>query len=191
VKEGAHVTQNSYSVHSGLSQHGPVGCRGPSLADASTEQDDTNRHEPGPPLVHDPLSIERVEWDNPYERLYTDITNEVSPDELARRYGVTADAMVPGAGEVVGIGCMAGSDTGVEAVVVYRRDGNVPYTDYIIAEGGAAFDWPEWFAATQPDTPMRPSINGWTSEPLGASDGRKDQPVWGPLAGILQEANGW
>jgi len=143
--------------------------------------------EDGPALVEDPLSIERVEWDDPCGQLYKDIENQVDPEDITDRYGVPANLTVPGAGEIAGLSCMAGSDTGLEAVVVHRRDGDVVYSDYIIADGGAAIDWPEWFAVTQPDTEIRPINHGWTTEPPGVSDGLPNQPVWEPLADVLRE----
>ena len=81
---------------------------------------------------------------------------------------------------------MAGSDTGLEAIVVHRRAGDSVYSDYIIADGGAAYDWVEWFSVTQPDVEMRRIEHGWTSEPLGLSDGYPDQPVWERLPDVLE-----
>ena len=86
------------------------------------------------------------------------------------------------------MGCMAGSDTGLEAIVVHRGDGDSVYSDYIIADGGAAFDWVEWFAVTQPNMVMRPIKHGWTSEPLGLSEGLPDHPVWERLPDAIRAA---
>lgn len=131
--------------------------------------------------------VERMEWDDPCADFLKDIENGMDGEDLSARYGLAEAAAVPGLGEIRGFGCMAGSDTGLEAIVVYRNAGDNLYSDYIIADGGPALDWVDWFTATQPDLEMRPIEHGWTSEPPGLSDGLPDQPVWGQLPEVLEE----
>ncbi len=76
--------------------------------------------ESGPPLVEDPLSVEKVEWDNPCGHFYKDVENEISAEGLSARCRLPADLTVSGLGEIEAMGCMAGSDTGLEAIVVHR-----------------------------------------------------------------------
>lgn len=128
-----------------------------------------------------------MDGDDPCPHFYEDVANGMEAEDLASKYGVDADAAVPGLGEISGVGCMSGSGTGIEAIVVHRRFGDDVYSDYIIAEGGAAMDWADWFAATQPDMTMRPIEDGWTSEPPGLSSGIPHQPVWERLPDVLQE----
>lgn len=127
------------------------------------------------------------EWDNPCARFYEDVESEVGAEVLSARYGLPANLTVSGLGEIGGAGCMSGSDTGVEAVIVYRRVGDEVYSDYIIAHGGRSMDWEDWFAVTQPDVSIRPIEHGWTTEPAGLADGLPDQPVWEQLADAIRE----
>lgn len=138
-------------------------------------------------LVGGPVSNPTVDRDDPCPDFYEDVADGMDAEDLSARYGVDADASVPGLGEISGVGCMSGSDTGIEAIVVHRRVDEDVYSDYIIADGGAALDWADWFATTQPDTEMRPIEPGWTSEPPGLSDGIPDQPVWEHLPDVLKK----
>ena len=42
----------------------------------------------GPPLVEDPVSIERVEWDDPCAHFYEDVENEMGAESFSARYGL-------------------------------------------------------------------------------------------------------
>lgn len=101
---------------------------------------------------------------------------------VASRHGLDSDTTVPGSGEIAGYGCMAGSDSGLEAIVVLRRVGDETHSDYIIVEAGSTMDWAESFEVTQPGTEIRPFEYGWTTEPAGVSEGLPTRPVLPILA---------
>jgi hypothetical protein len=129
-----------------------------------------------------------MEWDNPCSHLLDDLRSGIDAEEIAARYGLDADATVPDLGTIVGLSCMAGSDTGLEAVSVNRRVGDDVYEYYIIADGGAATDWDEYFTLDVPGVErpeMRPTEYGWTSEPPGLSSGLQDQPAWQSVADVI------
>ena len=128
-----------------------------------------------------------MDGEDPCAGFYEDVTNGMDAEDLSARYGVDADASIPGSGEITGVSCMSGSETGIEAIVVHRRVDEDVYSDYIIADGGSGIDWVDWFAATQPDVKMRPIEHGWTSEPPGLSNGIPNQPVWERLPAVLKE----
>src|SRR5665811_32352 len=83
------------------------------------------------------VPTQQMEWDNPCTSFHEDIVSGVDPEVLHARYGLNPNASVSGLGNVVGYDCMAGSDSGLEALTVRRRAGQDVYLDYIIAEGGA------------------------------------------------------
>lgn len=143
-------------------------------ADPGTSPSGTTLGSPDDPISHD--------WANPCKDFLADITSSIDAATAAARHGLDAETTVPGSGEITGHGCMAGSNTGVEAIIVHRRVGGEVYSDYIVASGGSTMDWAEWFEVTQPATEIRPFDYGWTSEPEGLSEGLPSQPVWASLA---------
>lgn len=142
--------------------------------------------DPSPPAAN-PLAVPMMEWENPCGLLGRDLLKGVGVEELSARYGLPADATVPGLGTIVGYTCMSGSDTGVEAIGVLRRVGDAVYEDYIMADGAAGTDWQEWFASTQPDLEVHRTEFGWTTEPPGPPDGTPDRPVWELLPDVISK----
>lgn len=118
----------------------------------------------------------------PCKDFVTAITSDLDAATAAVRHGLDAEATVLGSGEITGYGCMAGTDTGVQAIIVHRRIGDEAYSDYIVASGEPTIDWADWFEVTQPETEIRPFVYGWTTEPEGLSEGLPAQPVWAVLA---------
>lgn len=139
-------------------------------ADPGTGPSEVTLDNPDGPIPH--------EWANPCKDFFTDLMSDGDAATVASRHGLDSDTAVPGSGEVAGYGCMAGSGSGLEAIVVHRRVGDETYSDYIIAEGGSTMDWAEWFEVTQPGTEIRPFEYGWTTEPPGVSEGLPTRAVW-------------
>jgi len=144
-------------------------------ADPGTSPSETTLDSPD-----DPISLQDLV--KPCNDFVADITSDIDAATAAARYGLDAEATVPGSGEMTGYGCMAGTDTGVEAIIVHRRVGDEVYSDYIVASGGSTIDWADWLEVTQPETEFKPFDYGWTSEPEGLSEGLPARPAWASLA---------
>ena len=147
-------------------------------ADPGTSPSEVMLDSPDGPIQHD--------WDNPCKDFHTDITSSIDAATAAAHHGLDPETILPGSGEIAGYGCMAGSDTGLQAIIVHRRVGDESHSDYIVADGGSTIDWEEWFEVTQPETEIRPFEYGWTTEPAGVSEGLPAQPVWASLAEVIE-----
>ena len=143
-------------------------------ADPGTSPSDVTLDSPDGPISPDLVK--------PCRDFFVDLTSDVDAATAAARHGLDPETTVAGSGEIVGYGCMDGSDTGLLTIVVHRRVGDEVYSDYIVADGGSTMDWAEWFEVTQPERKVRPFDYGWTTEPEGLSEGLPAQPVWAILA---------